>query len=570
MESMSRRDFLVWPTATAAALAFVSTTAATTPPPEVALPGSLRRFIGDYMSAMNAPGLTLSLASRDGSVATEVFGFADLAAQIPVSIQHRFEIGSITKSFVALMILRLQDEGKLDLQHPILRYLPWLPIEATYGEIRIHHLLTHTAGLPSDAPLVPERSGARLRQAHKPGSQFHYCNWGYLVLGRLIESIEGASWATVLGKRILAPLGMVDTAPVLTSELRSRIAPSYVPLHDDRPYPRHGPIAPAGNLTFISAAGCIASTPADMGRYMQMLLNRGAGPAGRIVSEEAFSEFSTPHIAAEEFGPGAAYGYGIAIDRLDGHKRLRHTGGMISFMSALQLDLDAGIGAFASINAQLGYRPNPIVQYAVESLRAERDRKTAPSPPAADETQQLKDAAGYGGLYRAPDGRTLEVVAENGRLVLVSDGARIPLQHLREDQFVALSPKFALYSIVFGRAAQSTRDVKIPPPVVDLGHGPDWYAHIRYAGSLSTLPDTDLTPYAGLYNSNDAWVGTLRIVVRRGQLWIDGEIPLIPVGDRLFQFGDEPASPETAEFGSINDGKAEVLIIAAGSLRRVE
>ena len=524
------------------------------------VPRPLRAFIASYMQAMNAPGLTLALANREGIVATAAFGYVDLASKDPVTELHRFEIGSITKSFAALVILQLQDEGKLDVQHPIMRYLPWLPIETDYGEIRIHHLLTHSSGMPEDVPVIPGEPDAHARQAFVPGSQFHYSNWGFEVLGRIVESIDGVSWPEALTRRLLAPLGMSDTAAAITNRDRSRIAQSYVPLQDDRPYPRHGALAVAPAVIFSAAAGSVASTPADMCRYLQFLLNRGIGPRGRLVSEDGYRLFSTPHIAAEEFGPGAGYGYGIAIDELDGHKRLRHTGGMLSFMSSLQIDLDAGVGAFASINAQLGYRPNPVTQYGIQLLRAAAEGKAAPSAPPADATAEVNAADGYAGIYRAADGRMLELRAADKRLVLIADGTLIPLQQVKDDHFIADHPQFCLYLLVFGRDAAKA--------VVELGIGPDWYANSRYAGVRSLGPALPLAPYPGIYLSDDSGRAT-RIVMCRAQLWVDGVTPLVPIGERLFRFADEPSSPETAEFRRIIDGQAQILIADGGVLRRI-
>lgn len=539
-----------------------------------AVPAPLNRFIADYMRAMNAPGLTLGIASRQGPPATGCYGFADLASKTPVSPTHRFEIGSITKSFAALIILQLQDEGRLEVDRPILRYLPWLPMEADYGDISIHHLLTHSSGMPADAPVLPAERGVRARQAFEPGTRFHYSNWGYDLLGRLIEKLDGRPWHTALARRILTPLGMTDTAPVISSSARARIVRSYVPQLDDRPYPRHCALVPAGNLTFALASGSIASTALDMTRYMQMLLNRGVGPSGRLVSENGFKLFSTPHIEAAEFGPKVSYGYGIAVDQLDGHTRLRHTGGMVSFMSALQLDMDAGVGAFASINAQLDYRPNPVVQYALQLLQRDTGRK-APAAPPADEGAAVADAAGYTGTYQAVDGRSLEVIAEGERLLLLSDGARIPMQHLKEDQFLAEHPRFALFPLIFGRAAVSApaaaaaKPANAPAAVTELGYGPDWYAHARYTGSRNPTAAPELAPYPGVYYSESPWIGTMRIVIRREQLWIDGTTPLSRLGDHLFRLVDEPSSPETAEFGQVIDGQAQIVFLGGNLLRRV-
>ncbi len=538
------------------------------------VPAPLAAFIAAYMPAMNAPGLTLGLADRGGRVTTAAFGYVDTAAKTPVTPQHLFEIGSISKSFVALAILQLQDEGKLSVDDPILRHLPWLPMETPYGEVQIHHLLTHSSGLPDDPPLFPFEPGGRALQTFAPGAQFHYSNWGFDVLGHLVASIDGCSWPEAVTRRLLGPLGMSATIAAIGGATAPRLAQSYVPLYEDRPYPRHGPLAVAGPMSFELASGSIASTPADMARYLGMLIDGGAGPSGRLVSEAAFKSFTSPFIAAEEFGPGASYGYGIAIDVLDGHKRLRHTGGMVSFMSSLQVDLDAGLGAFASINAQLGYRPNPVAQYALRTLRAAAEAKPAPAPPAPDGDAVLEDPGAYAGVYTAPDGRRLEIAAQPHSLELIADGLRLPLQHLGGDLFLADHPRFALYPLSFGREPaalpSSAGAGPAPPPAVsDLGIGPDWFAGPRHPGPLVAAAAPGLAAYPGLYHTQDPWIGSARVVIRRGRLWLNGTTPLAPIGDHLFRFADEPKSPETAEFRAIVDGRAQVLVVDGGILRRM-
>ena len=145
---------------------------------------------------------------------------------------------------------------------------------------------------------------------------------------------------------------------MITTADRALAAIGYKPYWDDQVYPQHGRLAAAPNMVMDDTAGCIQSTPGDMARYVRMLLNRGKHPGGRIVSEESFRLMTTPHIKAEEFSPTASYGYGIAVDTLEGHTILRHTGGMVAFASSIHVDLDGGVAAFASINAMQGYGPS--------------------------------------------------------------------------------------------------------------------------------------------------------------------------------------------------------------------
>jgi len=484
LNSISRRDMLAMGLLAALPGTLLSEAArAAAAPPNTAAMQALDRFIAGYCEAMNAPGLTLGLAGAEGPLRVSSYGYVDIAAKIPVSPSHLFEIGSITKSFVALVILQLHEEGKVDLQAPIHGYLPWLAMQTDFGDILIHHLLTHSSGMPDDAPLFPSSPQRRPRQALKPGTEFHYCNWGYDVLGHLIEALDGRSWSAAVNERILKPIGMLDTAPIITSAVRPRIAQSYVPLHDDRPYPRHAPIVPAGNLAVDFAAGSIASTPKDMNLYMQALLNRGEIHGRRIVSEESFKLFSTRHIAAPAFGPTAGYGYGIAIDTLDGHVRLRHTGGMVSFMSAMHLDLDSRFGAFASINAQLGYRPNPVVQLALQLLRSGKEHTKPPATPEFDGAARVEAAQSYAGVYTSGAGRRMEVKNASDRLALAVDGHSIPLQQSEDGSFIAAHPGFELFPIVFERAAASIS--ADPPdnskrPITALSSGAEWFAREGY------------------------------------------------------------------------------------------
>ena len=386
-------------------------------------------FISDYMKAMNAPGLTLGLANTGGTVRAAAFGFSDLEAKTPLTAEHMFEIGSITKSFVALTLLQLREEGKLDLNRPILEYLPWLPIQANYGVITAHHLLTHSSGLPDSLGIFNTDPQARLIQGFKPGEHFHYCNAGFQILGYLVQKLDQRPWSESVKARIFEPLGMKSSSAVITNETRARRAQSYVPFFDDLTYERHGRLAPAGNLVFDNAAGSVTSTPGDMALYVQMLLRKGQGPDKRIVSEESFGLFTHPYIAAKEFSPTAFYGYGIAVDKLDGRTILRHTGGMASFMSALMADLDGGVGAFASINAQLGYRPNPVAQFAIETMYAREQQKPAPSPPCVagsrngEERRRLCQYA----TSRRTGGKS-RLSADGERLSLRSGGRSVPLQ----------------------------------------------------------------------------------------------------------------------------------------------
>src|SRR5215813_10720806 len=228
---------------------------------------------------------------------------------------------------------------------------------------------------------------------------------------------------------------------------------------------RFAKLSEAPAIVITSAAGCIASTPHDMGLYLQFLARHGegfrGGAAKRLLSEESFALFSKPHIKAEEFGPTASYGYGIAVDTLDGQTIVRHTGGMISFASALHVNLDEGVGAFASINAMQGYRPNPVAQYAVQLMRAQRSSTHPPNAPALRPATETENAGDFAGTFQATDGgKSLTFVAAGKELFLQHQGQRVVLENQGDGAFIALHPDWSRFVFAFARA--DAKDAKSP------------------------------------------------------------------------------------------------------------
>ncbi len=182
----------------------------------------LDQFVEQYMRNMNAPGMTLVLADRDGVQRVSTYGFSDVEHKMAVQPDQLFHIGSISKSFVAISLLQLHEEGKLDLNKPVTDYLPWFRIDSKFAPITTHHLLTHTSGLPSIPPVFPSDPAQKHRAAYAPGDTFHYCNMGYSALGHLLWTLEGRPLPEILRKRIFEPLAMDQSEPVITLDIRDQ------------------------------------------------------------------------------------------------------------------------------------------------------------------------------------------------------------------------------------------------------------------------------------------------------------------------------------------------------------
>jgi D-alanyl-D-alanine carboxypeptidase len=576
MSRISRRTFFRYATQTAAAATFSQFLVGEAVAQQNAAGKyanafrALDAFIERYMREMNSPGMTLSIADKSGVVRVATYGFSDIEAKDRVQADQLFQIGSITKSFAALVLLQLADEKKIDLQRPVMEYLPWLPI-APKWPFSAHHLLTHSAGLPGIGPLYLSDPAMKYEQGHEPGKAFHYCNTGFDIVGQLIEKADGRPWAEAVRERIFKPLGMNATSATIDNDMRWRSAKNYSPFRDDAPYPRSGKLAQAANIIFEKASGSIASTPEDMGRYMHALVNGGV----KIASPQAFAAFSAPHILAEEFGPKAQYGYGIAVDTLDAHKVLRHTGGMVSFMSAMQIDLDGGLGAFASINAQQGYRPNPVAQYALKLMRATAEGKKLPDPPEANDPMEVKNAADYVGEYTAPDGEKVSITSTALGLQMEWRRNGYELQPTGGDNFLPLrayvfeptAPRDSVFLVTFSRADKN--DPK--SPVVEIGYGPFWYTNTKYSGPRTFSAPAAYEQYVGHYRNDEPWTGSTRVVLRKGKLWLDGVVPLEQDAQapNLFHFRDEPTNPEVVRFLHVVNGKAQMIKISGTDLWRM-
>lgn len=520
----------------------------------------LDEFIARHMRETGAPGMTLALANRNGLIRVSTYGYADTKTGSRVVPETMFEIGSISKSFVGLVLMQLRDEGKLDLHKPIVEYLPWLKINTKFAAITTHHILTHSAGLPG-APLLLDALLGELWTGYEPGKRFLYSNTGYNILGFLIEAIDKRSFAEAMQARMLTPLGMTASSPIITNDLRRSMAIGYEPFQESKPFSVHGPLAEAQWIEVDIAAGSVAATPADMAKYMRMLLNRGALPKGRLVTEESFALFTKPAIDSPFRGEPASYGYGLWVSDIGGHTRLRHTGGMVAFSSSIDVDVTGNIGAFASVNANLrGYRPVAVTKYAIDLFNAAAEGKSLPeapaSPPPVDE---VKNAADYAGTYTALDGKKLELAAEGSKLVLVLPNRRVVLERNGGDRFIVKHPDFDTFVLGFVRENQQ---------VTQAYHGKNWYLGEKYAGPKTFDTRKEWVGFVGHYQNDSPWYGDMRIVMRNGQLFVEGVQPLVPRGDGKFGMGD-PEGPDWVTFETMVDGRAMRLNLSGIIFRRV-
>jgi hypothetical protein len=162
----------------------------------------------------------------------------------------------------------------------------------------------------------------------------------------------------------------------------------------------------------------------------------------------------------------------------------------------------------------------------------------------------------------------VKVVAESGRLSLRSGSVVVPLEQAGGDTFVATAFDWNYFPLLFSRADIPSAS-RGKGQVMELAYGSDWYTKASYTGPRSFPAPSEFHSFTGFYQSDSAWSGGVRIVLRKGGLWVDGASPLQPIGNAIFRMGDEPFGPDTAEFHYVVEGKAQLLKMNGADFWRV-
>ena len=513
------------------------------------------RYVGRRMSEVNMPGIAVAVTDREKLLRVASFGYADLSSSKPIQPGLMFEIGSIGKSFTNVALMQLRDEGRLDLQAPVSSYLPWFEVPSDFGPITPHHLMTHTAGLVTGTDIAPHGlyESWALRESRTgapPGEYFRYSNVGYKTLGFLLEEVDGRPYQDAIQARVLDPLGMRDSHPVIGYETRKQAAVGYRSFYDDRPEHKDHGLVPALWTEYGVGDGCQASTVEDMSIYLRMLMNRGVGPAGRVMSEESYSLMTQRAVATQQWG-GAWYGYGLTSADVEGHAYLGHGGSTTGFVAAMIADLDDGIGVVVLINGIAEpYGAVGMAMHLLSLLRAGLRQQEMPTAPPETNPASVSNAADYAGSYGSGEDRMV-ITAMGDRLMLHWRGQDAVLEKRGEDSFYVSHPELELFLLEFGRDGNR---------IVEVFHGPDWYVEEGYSGPLSFDYPKEWESYQGHYRTYNFGLTNFRIALRKGALLLiypsGGHEVLTPLGDGLFRIGEDPRSPETLRFDAEAAGRA--------------
>jgi len=331
---------------------------------DAALRDQIDMFVESQRQASGIPGIALAIVNENGSV--HVRGFGHDGHGSPISADTPFPIGSLTKSFTALLVRQAIDAGQLDADAPVQRYLPWFRVADAEASARItlRHLLNQTSGFSHAdgvAPLVQSSSAgieelaralAKVSLNRPVGERFEYSNLNWVLLGAVLEAVTGRSWQAQLQAQVFQPLQMTHSYTGHDAGRQSDMTAVHR-LWFGRPVAHR-----VGLLPGFAPAGSLVSSAGDMSRYLTMLLAEGAGPAGRVVSQHGVAQLLAPAAPLRRFKLGATdfefrYGEGWLVGPFGAGADARwHQGALASFEAWMVLLPDTQQAVVLLINAK--------------------------------------------------------------------------------------------------------------------------------------------------------------------------------------------------------------------------
>src|SRR6266571_2703486 len=339
---------------------------------------SIDAYVSAQVQANHIPGVAVGLVHNDQIVHLRGFGSADQSGRA-VTPQTPFILASVSKSFTALAIMQLVEAGKIELDAPVQRYLPWFRVADPVASARItlRHLLYHTSGIPSSGYACATnqvtmtleqyvRSLATLTLDRPVGSRPDYCSTNYDVLGLIVQTVSGQPYGTYVQQHVFAPLQMHDSFASEQEAKRDGLAQGHrwifgVPAPFDY-YP----------LSQVPAGGLISSAQ-DMTHYLVAQMNGGHFGSTSVLSSAGIATMHAPAVPQE--GGSGSYGMGWLNGSLAGVPAIWHGGNIAHFHALLLIEPQTHWGAILLVNA------NSVIPPGLEPLDAGVTRLLAGQTP---------------------------------------------------------------------------------------------------------------------------------------------------------------------------------------------
>ena len=437
----------------------------------VRLEAYLDGWMAEAMARGHVPGATLAVVQNGQVILKKGYGFADLEAGKRVDPDRSlFRIGSISKTFTWILLMREVEAGRIRLDGPVNLYLPEkVRLSGKYRDLLVRNLMDHSGGFedrglgqlfendprrvrPLDLYLRQERPG----RVRAPGLLSSYSNYGAALAGEAVAFVGGKTFERRVEDEIALPLGMTHTTfRERRDERRGLPAPMPPSLRGDvaKGYGWRNAGFAANDYEYIgqvAPAGSASSTAGDMSRYMLMLLGDGTLNGARVFGPQAARAFRTPMRLTPKGINGWAHGF-MTFDLPSGKRGYGHLGNTIAFQSNMTLVPELGLGVFVSTNGEGGVDlantlPGVVVRRFYGAAEPLPRRGSAELAAAADvfEGQYLSTRRAYGGLegFVGLLNGGVEVSVTSGGRLLTRRGddvrAWVPEGPLSEGRFIAV------------------------------------------------------------------------------------------------------------------------------------
>ena len=347
-------------------------------------------FVRATMEEQKIPGIAIAVVREGEPARVQGYGLANIELEVPVTPATIFQTASVGKQFTAAGILLLAEEGKLKLDDPLALHFPSAP--ATWHRITIRHLLTHTSGLSDSSDDLYEELRDYTEEEHleiswklplefAPGSQWSYCNTGYLILGILTSKLTDMHWSEFLKQRIFEPAGMTTARVISESDIVKNRADGYE--RNEEGELRNQEWVPPSDNTL--ADGSLYVTARDMVAWDAALRER------RLLSETSYDAWWTPVSLGD--GITYPYGFGWSLSEQRGRRLIEHGGTWQGFRSAIARYVEDNLTVVVLANA--AGTPTEAIAHEIAGIVDDDLRLPDPKAPGVDpdlqRTARLED-----------------------------------------------------------------------------------------------------------------------------------------------------------------------------------
>jgi CubicO group peptidase (beta-lactamase class C family) len=414
----------------------------------------LEKLIEEEMARGGITGLSIALVDDQDIVWAQGFGFADKDKKIEAGKDTVYRVGSISKLFTDMSVLKLQEEGKLSIDEDITKYVPEFHLERPFETDKpttLRQLMAHCSGFLRESPVgsyfddtepsiqATVESIYGLPLVYPPETKMKYSNIGITLVGYAVQRVAGEPFEDYVRENLLRPIGMESSDYVLTDNLKEKLSTAYMWVAEGDTAEGRRIEAPVFKLGTVPA-GNLYSTVEDLCRFHSFIFNTGKAGGKQIIEEKTLQQMMTRQFETE--GAARNFGLGFVIGDVNGHETYGHGGAVYGFSSSFIGMPDQKIGVVVLANEDVA---NSITdKIAVRALVLMLAAKTGEKPPEQEKTIELEPAAlaKFVGTYESL-GYWAEVEERDGKLHINYSGQKADMQAVGDNEFSVIGRGFA-------------------------------------------------------------------------------------------------------------------------------